>query len=127
MQAMGASMSGPDAQARHRALVQAICALGIVHAQYRRALMLAERADGGERRTALAEARRVLGEAVALSGRARAAGLGGRERAGTGVPRAAAAWTRPACFSSAGCLSGHSAVRPTTRVGDWGPANLRSG
>lgn len=72
MQAMGASMSGPDAQARHRALVHAICALGIVHAQYRRALMLAERADGGERRTALAEARRVLGEAVALSGRARA-------------------------------------------------------
>lgn len=46
--------------------------LTLRHATVRSCMMLAERADGGERRTALAEARRVLGEAVALSGRARA-------------------------------------------------------
>lgn len=61
-------MSGPEPQERHRALVHAVCALGVVHAQYRRALMLAERADGRERQTALADARRALGVVVALRG-----------------------------------------------------------
>ena len=58
-------MSGPEPQERHRALVHAVCALGVVHAQYRCALMLAERADGRERQTALADARRALGVVVA--------------------------------------------------------------
>jgi hypothetical protein len=54
------------------ALVQARCALGIVHAQYFRALMLAEGADEHERTVAFAEARRLLIVAVGLRRRAQA-------------------------------------------------------
>ena len=65
-------MSVGEPRGRQCALVHAVCALGVVHAQYRRALMLAERADGRERRTALADARRALGVMVALRGSVRA-------------------------------------------------------
>jgi hypothetical protein len=63
-------MSDRSEDQRQRALVHARCALGIVHAQYWRALKRASSADPLERARAIAEARRLLGVAVALSRRA---------------------------------------------------------
>jgi hypothetical protein len=63
-------MSDRSEDQRQRALVHARCALGIVHAQYWRALKRASSADPIERARAIAEARRLLGVAVALSRRA---------------------------------------------------------
>jgi hypothetical protein len=63
-------MSDRSEDERERALVHARCALGIVHAQYSRALTRASTADPLERANALAEARRLLAVAVALNRRA---------------------------------------------------------
>ena len=73
-------MNAVDPGQRRAALVRARCTLAIVHAQYWRALMLAEGADERERAAALAEARRLLTVAVAL--RRRAEALEAAERAG---------------------------------------------
>lgn len=77
-------MSGPDPGERHHSLVRARCALGIVHAQYWRALTLAETGEPGERAAALAEARRLLEMAVAL--RRRGDALQSAESAGGLLP-----------------------------------------
>jgi hypothetical protein len=63
----------PVSYGRHDALVHARCALGIAHAHYWRALRVAEIAgDAPSRACAYAEARRLVGVAVALAARARA-------------------------------------------------------
>lgn len=88
-------MSDPDPEQRRRVLVHARCALGIVHAQYWRALMLAEDADGRERAAALAEARRLLivavglrrrGDALEAAERAEDHPAGGHERGADSQP-----------------------------------------
>jgi hypothetical protein len=72
-------MSAANARQRRLALVQARCALGIVDAQYFRALMLAEAGDEHERAVAFAEARRLLIVAVGLRRRAQALAEDSRE------------------------------------------------
>lgn len=66
-------MTDGVSEERHDALVRARCALSIVHAQYFRALHLAQTSEGRrDRSEALAEARRLVGIAVALRCRAEA-------------------------------------------------------
>lgn len=81
-------MSDSDPERRRHLLVHARCALAIVHAQYWRALTLAEGADMRERAAALAEARRLLTVAVGLHGRGDARPNRGPAAA---IPRAAMA------------------------------------
>jgi hypothetical protein len=67
-------MSDPVVDDRRRALSEARSALAIVHAQYWRALTRAATAGPARRASALVEARRLVGVAVALRGRIAAQG-----------------------------------------------------
>jgi len=111
-------MSGPDPEERHDALVHARCALGIVHAQYWRALTLAETGDPGERAAAHTEARRLVKMAVAL--RRRGGALQSAESAGGQPPERERPSRREPGRHPAGlraALSRQSAWSTTNRAG----------